>query len=51
MEAASAAFFHRVRDSYLAMADREPQRIRVLNARQPPEELAAQIAKVISGTA
>lgn len=47
MEGASLAFYHRVRDSYLELAAREPKRIHVLDARQPESELAHQIIAIL----
>ncbi|GAB5536443.1 MAG: dTMP kinase [Rubricoccaceae bacterium] len=43
MEGASLDFYHRVRDSYLKLATQAPERIHVLDARQPEAELATQI--------
>ena len=44
MEGAGATFFERVRAAYLALADAEPERIRVLDGTRPVEELHAEIA-------
>lgn len=44
MEGASLAFYQRVRDAYLELAALHLQRIHVLNARQPEDELASLIA-------
>jgi len=50
MEGASLAFYHRVRDSYLELATKDPKRIHVLDARQPEAKLAAQIAEIIANS-
>jgi dTMP kinase len=42
-EQESRAFFGRVRNAYLAIAEREPQRVLVVNARGPAEETHATI--------
>src|ERR1700733_7323884 len=47
-EQESRAFFGRVRNSYLAIAAREPQRVIVVDARGTPEETHRQIVKVVS---
>lgn len=39
-ESETVAFFERVRDRYLGIAAAEPQRVRVLDATLPPDELA-----------
>ena len=46
-EQESRAFFGRVRHSYLAIAAREPQRVRVINARGTPEETHAIIMELV----
>ena len=46
-EQESRAFFGRVRNSYLAIAAREPQRVIVVDARGTPEETHRQIVKVV----
>ncbi len=43
LEAEDAGFRQRVREAYLELADAEPDRFLVLDARQPPEEIAAAI--------
>ena len=47
-EQESRAFFGRVRNAYLAIAAREPQRVIVVDARGTPEETHRQIVKVVS---
>ena len=42
LEREGDAFFARIREAYLALADAEPQRVRVLDAAQPPEAVVAQ---------
>jgi len=39
MEAAGEAFFARVRDGYLRLAEAEPERVRLLDGARPPDEL------------
>ena len=46
-EQESRAFFARVRNAYLAIAAREPQRVVVVNARGTPEETHRQIVEVV----
>lgn len=41
-------FFQRVRDAYLEQARRFPQRIRVIDANQPLEEVKKSIEKIVS---
>ncbi len=43
LEAEEAGFHQRVREAYLELADAEPDRFLVLDARQPEEEIAAAI--------
>lgn len=43
----SLSFMQRTRDGYLRLAAAEPERIAVLNAEQPEEELAVQIYHII----
>ncbi|MDX1419228.1 MAG: dTMP kinase [Rubricoccaceae bacterium] len=45
MEAGGAAFFERVREAYLALAAREPERIRVLDGSLPPDWLHEQVVR------
>lgn len=47
MDDAGLAFMERTRAGYLAIAAREPQRVRVLSALPPKEELHAQIMTII----
>lgn len=44
MESETLAFHHKVRDGFLALAERYPARIKVFNAEQPQDVLAAAIA-------
>jgi dTMP kinase len=46
-EQESRAFFGRVRHAYLAIAEREPYRIQVVNARGTPRETHAVIMDVV----
>jgi dTMP kinase len=46
-EQESRAFFGRVRNAYLAIAAREPQRMVVVDARGTPEETHRQIVDVV----
>lgn len=41
------AFFERVRDAYLVRARKDPQRIRVIAADQPPATIRAQIEAIV----
>lgn len=47
IEAEEAAFFERVRAAYLAIAAREPQRVRVVDATRPEPEVAASVAALL----
>lgn len=40
-------FFERVREAYLARAAREPARMRVVDAAQPPDAVAQQIGRIL----
>lgn len=46
-EQENRAFFGRVRNAYLALAAREPQRVHVVNARGAPEETHAAIMELV----
>ncbi len=46
-EQENRAFFNRVRSAYLAIAQREPQRVHVVNARGTPRETHATIMEVV----
>lgn len=46
-EQESRAFFGRVRNAYLAIAAREPQRVQVINARGTPQETHAAIMELM----
>ncbi|MGA7295498.1 MAG: dTMP kinase [Terriglobales bacterium] len=46
-EQESRAFFGRVRHSYLAIANREPQRVHIINARGTPNETHALIMDLV----
>ena len=45
MDFETAEFYHRVRDAYLAMAEREPGRFRVIDADRPMETIHAAVLK------
>ena len=45
MESETLAFHHKVRSGFLALAAQYPERIKVFNAEQPMEQLAAAIAR------
>ena len=47
IESEGADFFERVRAGYLAIAAREPGRVRVVDATQGEREVAAQVAEVL----
>lgn len=46
-EQESRAFFGRVRNAYLAIATREPQRVHIVNARGTPQETHAAIMELV----
>ena len=48
MESETVNFFQRVRDKYLELAQREPDRIHVIDARADVVEIAAQIQAVLA---
>lgn len=45
IESEDAAFFERVRKAYLAIARREPERVQVVDATRPPDEIAGDVAR------
>ncbi len=47
IESEDAAFFERVRATYLAIAAREPERVRVVDATRPEGEVAASVAALL----
>lgn len=47
MDGAGLAFMERTRSGYLAIAAREPERVRILSALPPKDELHAQIMAII----
>jgi dTMP kinase len=47
IEAEDVGFFERVRAAYLAIAAREPQRVRVIDATRPEDEVAARVATLL----
>jgi len=50
IEAEDASFFQRVRAAYLAIAAREPERVRVVDASRPEAEVAASVAALLDAT-
>jgi dTMP kinase len=49
MEEQDAAFYEKVRDAYLALAAREPDRLHIIDGRDKQDSVAAQIWRVVSG--
>ena len=47
IEAEDAAFFERVRAAYLAIAARDPQRVRLVDATRPEAEIAADVSELL----
>ncbi len=47
IEAEGAAFFERVRNAYLAIAEREPRRVRIVDATRPAEDVAVDVARLL----
>jgi len=47
IEAEDAGFFERVRAAYLAIADREPERVRVVDATRPADDVANSVAALL----
>jgi dTMP kinase len=47
IESEDAAFFERVRSAYLAIARREPERVRIVDATRPQAEVAASVARLL----
>lgn len=47
IEAEDAGFFERVRAAYLDIADREPHRVRVVDATRPEDDVAASVATLL----
>jgi dTMP kinase len=47
IESEDAQFFGRVRDAYLAIAAREPARVRIIDATRPEADVAASVAGLI----
>ncbi|MBI2679192.1 MAG: dTMP kinase [Candidatus Koribacter versatilis] len=46
-ESESRAFFERVRGTFLAIAEREPQRVAVVNARRQPDPVSEEILGIV----
>jgi dTMP kinase len=51
IESEDAGFFERVRKAYLAIAAREPERVRVIDATRPEAEVAASVALALGALA
>ncbi len=49
IEAEDTDFFERVRQAYLAIAKREPERVRVIDATRPEAQVAEAVAQVLGG--
>jgi dTMP kinase len=47
IESEDAAFFERVRKAYLAIAVREPARVKIVDATRPEAEVASAVARLI----
>ncbi len=50
MDEETAEFYSRVRAAYLKIADREPERFRVINATGSIEEIQARVVEIVSRT-
>ena len=48
MESAGAEFFNRVRQGYLEIAKQEPQRVKVIDATKPIDQVFEQVKKVVN---
>ena len=48
-EAETVSFFEKVRGGYLALARREPARIRVIDAAAPLSDVQQQVAVILAG--
>jgi dTMP kinase len=48
MEEQEAAFYEKVRDAYLALAAKEPDRFHIIDGRDKQDSVAAQIWRVVS---
>ena len=46
-EAENRSFHHRVREGFLAIARKEPQRVRIINAEGTPEEVSARVRSAV----
>jgi dTMP kinase len=49
MDAETAAFYERVRQAYLRIADSEPQRFRVIDAARPVDLIAGEVESLVRG--
>jgi dTMP kinase len=49
IESENGDFFGRVRRAYAAIAQREPGRVRIVDATRPEPEIAAEVARLIDG--
>lgn len=49
MDLETAEFYERVRNAYLGIADREPERFRIIEANGPVDEIHKAVAEIVSG--
>ena len=47
-EAEELSFHKRVREGFLKIAEKEPSRVKILNAKLPPEQVRAQIVEIVN---
>ncbi|NNE66186.1 MAG: dTMP kinase [Pyrinomonadaceae bacterium] len=49
MDSEEEAFYHRVRDAYLGIAEREPDRFKVINGEGPRQEISKEVVELVEG--